>query len=75
MSCECRTAELLDMLQNGTYGGKGGTADQSTYGRMRLGIVFRENISRIKNVLIESCGGKKNYIFGLRRTVFTEKFL
>jgi hypothetical protein len=32
-SCEWRTAELLDRLQNGTHRGKGGAADQSIYGR------------------------------------------
>jgi hypothetical protein len=64
MSCEWWTAELLERLQNGTHRGKGGTADQSTYGRMGLGAACKEETSRM-NVSIESSrGGKKNMSLG-----------
>jgi hypothetical protein len=58
-SCESRTAELVDRLQNGTLRGKGGPADQSIHGRMGLGTACKEEALRMKNISIESSGGKK----------------
>jgi hypothetical protein len=46
-------------LQNGTHRGKGGTANQSTNGRMGLGMACKEETSRIKYILIKVAGGKK----------------
>lgn len=57
-SCNWRTAELLDSLQNEIYRGKGDVADQSTHGRMGLGAAFKKETSRMKNVSVESSGGK-----------------
>jgi hypothetical protein len=74
-SCEWRSAELLDRLQNGTHRGKAGTADQSVHGRMGLGTACKEETSRIKNVLIQSSGGKKLCLLVEENCVFTEKFL
>jgi hypothetical protein len=45
-------------LHNGTHRGKAGAADQSTQGRMGLGTARKEETSRVKNVSIESSGGK-----------------
>jgi hypothetical protein len=43
---------------------------------MGLGTGYKEETSRMKNVSIESSGGKiKKYVFGLRKTVFTENFI
>jgi hypothetical protein len=50
-------------LQNGTRREKGGTADQSTHGKLGLGTVCKEETSEMRNVLIENFEGK-NYIFG-----------
>jgi hypothetical protein len=47
-------------------------ADQSVHERLRLGTACKEETSRIKNVSIESFGGKK-YVFGLRKTVYSQK--
>jgi hypothetical protein len=58
-SCEWRTVELLGRFQNGTHREKGGTADQSTHGRMGLGAARKAETSRMKNVSTESSGGKK----------------
>jgi hypothetical protein len=44
------------------------------WGRMGLGTACKGETSRMKNVSIESCGGK-NYVFRLRKTVLTEKLL
>jgi hypothetical protein len=61
-------------LRNETHRGKGGVADQLIHGRMGLGTACKEEISRVKNDSIESSGGK-NYVFELKKTVFTEEFL
>jgi hypothetical protein len=63
---------LPNRLQNGTHRGKGGAADQSVHGRMGLGTAFKGETPRMKNVSIESSGGK-NYVFGLRKTVYPQK--
>jgi hypothetical protein len=61
-------------LHNGTCRVKGGVADQSTHRRMGFGTACKEETSRMKNVLIEtSGGGEKNYVFGLRKTVYSQK--
>jgi hypothetical protein len=39
-------------------GGKGGAADQSGHGRMGLGTAWKKETSRMKNISIESSGGK-----------------
>jgi hypothetical protein len=49
-------------------------ADQSIHGRMGLGIACKEETSKIKNVSIESSGGK-NCLWAQDNYVFTEKFL
>jgi hypothetical protein len=59
MASEWRTAELLDRLQNGNHRGKRGMADQSIHGRIALGTACKGETSRIKNVSIESSGGKQ----------------
>jgi hypothetical protein len=41
MSCEWKTTELLERLQNRTHGDRGGMADQSTQGRIGLGIACK----------------------------------
>jgi hypothetical protein len=51
---------------------KRGAADQSIHGRMGLGTACKEETSRMKNVSIESSGGK-NYAFGLRKTACRQK--
>jgi hypothetical protein len=58
MASDWRTAELLDRLQNGNHRGKGGVADQSIHGRIRLGTACKGETSKMKNVSIESSGGK-----------------
>jgi hypothetical protein len=40
---------------------------------MGLGTACDIEISRMKNVLIKSSGGTKNYVFGLRKTVYSQK--
>jgi hypothetical protein len=65
-------AELVGRLHNGTHRGKGGAADQSVHGRIGLGTVCKAETSRMKNVLIESSGGK-NYVFESRKTVYSQK--
>jgi hypothetical protein len=62
MSCEWKTAELLNWLQNGTCREKGGAADQSIHGRMGLGTAGKGETSRM-NVSIESFGGKKSCLW------------
>jgi L-alanine-DL-glutamate epimerase-like enolase superfamily enzyme len=52
---DCR---MLDRLQNRTHRGKGGAADQSTHGRMGLRTACKEETLRVKNISIESSGGK-----------------
>jgi hypothetical protein len=59
MVCEWRTADLLDRLQNGTHRGNGGEADQSTHGRTGKGTACKQEVSRMRNILIESSGVKK----------------
>jgi hypothetical protein len=46
-------------LQNGTHRGREAAADQSTRGRMGLGTACKAETSRMKNVSIESSGGRK----------------
>jgi hypothetical protein len=75
MSCKWRTAKLLDRLQNGTHKGKEGMADQSTDGRTGLGTTYKEETSRVKNVSIESSGGKKLHLWVAETCVFTENCL
>jgi hypothetical protein len=52
-------AELLGRLQNGSHREQGGTADQSTHGRMGLGTAYKAETSRMKKVSIKKSGGKK----------------
>jgi hypothetical protein len=63
---------LLNRLQNGTHRGKGGAADHSIHGRMGLRTACKEETSRMKNVCTDS-SGVKNYVFGLRKTVYSQK--
>jgi hypothetical protein len=74
-SCEWRTAELLNRLQNGTRRGKGDAANQSIHGRIGLGIACKEETSRMKNISNESSGGKKLCVWIEENCVFTEKSL
>jgi hypothetical protein len=68
-----KTEKLLIIFRNGTHRGKGGAADQSIYGRMGLGTACKEETSKVKNVSIESFGGKE-LCFGVKGNwVFTEK--
>jgi hypothetical protein len=60
-------------LQNGIQREKGGAADQSACGRMELGTASKEETSRMMNVWIENSGGKNNYVFGLKKTVYSQK--
>jgi hypothetical protein len=50
----------------------GGAADQSMHERMGLGTACKGEILRMKNISIESYGGK-HYVFGLRKTVYPQK--
>jgi hypothetical protein len=72
-SCKWRIAKLLDRLQNGTHRGKGGGADQSIHGRMGLWTACREETLMIKNVLIESSGGRKLCLWIEENCVPTKK--
>jgi hypothetical protein len=74
-SCKWKTAELPDRLQNGTHKGKGGVADQSTHGRIGLGAAYKKETSRMKNVSVESSGGKKLCLWIEENCVSKEKFL
>jgi hypothetical protein len=74
-SCKWRAAELLDRLQNGTHRGKGCVADQSLHGRMGLGASCKKETSRMKNISVESSGGKKICLWVEENYVFKEKFL
>jgi hypothetical protein len=73
-SCEWRTAELLDSLQNGTHRGNEDAADQSTRGRIGLGTACKAETSRMKNISVEDSGGT-SHVFELRKTVYSLKFL
>jgi hypothetical protein len=64
---------LLDRLQNGTHRGKGGAADQSIHGRMGLGTAGKGETSRMKNVSIESSGGKELRLWVEENCVFSER--
>jgi hypothetical protein len=46
----CRTAKLLDGLQNGTHREKEGAIGQSIHGRMGVGTACKEIILRMENV-------------------------
>jgi hypothetical protein len=72
MSCEWKTAELLDGLQNGTHKGTAGASDQSIHGRMGLGTACKEETLRMKNISIENSGWEK-IVFGLRKSVYPQK--
>jgi hypothetical protein len=53
-------------LQNGNHrGSRGGAADQSAHGSVRLEATRKEETSRMKNISIESSERKRN-VFGLR---------
>jgi hypothetical protein len=66
---------LLDSLQNRTHRDKGAAADQSAHGRVGLGAARKEEISRMKNISIESSGGNKLCRWFKENYVVTEKFL
>jgi hypothetical protein len=54
------TAKLLDRLQNRIHREKGDAVDQSIHGRMGLGIAYKGETLRMKNVSIKSSkGGEK----------------
>jgi hypothetical protein len=42
---------------------------------MGLGITGKEETSRMKNISIENSGRKKKYVFGLKKTVYSQKIL
>jgi hypothetical protein len=73
--CKWRAAELLDRLQKGTHRRKGVVADQLMHGSMELGAACKKEISRLKNVSVESSGRKKLCLWVEENCVFKEKFL
>jgi hypothetical protein len=62
-------AKLLNRLQNGTHRGKGGAADQLILGRMGLTTACKEETLRMKNVSIESSGGKQLCLWVIKLAV------
>jgi hypothetical protein len=66
---------MLDRLQVGTHRGKGGATDQSIHERMGVGTACKGEAPRMKNISIESSGGKKICLWVENNCVFTENFL
>jgi hypothetical protein len=66
---DCRTAR---QVAEWNPQGKGGAAEQSIHGRMRLGTVCKEETSRMKNIPFENSEGR-NYDSGFKKTVYSRK--
>jgi hypothetical protein len=67
---DCRIARLV-AVWNPT-GKKGGAADQSIHGGMGLGTACKGETLRMKNVSIESSGGRKVCLWVEKNCVFKE---
>jgi hypothetical protein len=61
----------IEKLKFTHHRGKGGAADQSVHGRMGLGTACKGETSRVKNISIESPGGRKLCLWVEENCVFT----